>query len=305
MRILVIEDETSLRESLARRLAEAGYSVDTAAEGEEGLYAAIEHPLDAAIVDLGLPKLSGFDVIRTLRSRRSTLPVLVLTARKHWSDTVQALQAGADDYMHKPCNFHELVARIQALMRRHGGWASSELVCEPIALNLAERSVRVAGVPVDLTTFEYNVLEYLMLHAGQIVTKSELRDRLYDGDEGSEGNVLDVLILRLRRKLDPDGRIDPIQTVRGMGYRWRLPRTGRVGAVGMPSGSNQRASVRRLFVIGSRRVARETLRASVRASRTSCRQASITRHPCWQAYECTNAASSLYRDEFVAALRGW
>jgi two-component system response regulator PhoP len=219
MRILVIEDEAALRETLARRLTDAGYSVDTAAEGEEGLYAATERPLDAAIVDLGLPKLSGIELIRELRNRQSTLPVLVLTVRKHWADTVQALEVGADDYMHKPFHFQELVARIQVLMRRRSGWAASELICEPIVLNLASRTVRMAGVPVELTSFEYSVLEYLMLHAGQIVTKGELRERLYDGDGDHEGNVLDVVVSRLRKKLDPDDRIEPIQTVRGVGYR--------------------------------------------------------------------------------------
>jgi two-component system response regulator PhoP len=226
MRILVIEDEATLRETLARRLTEAGYSVDTAAEGEEGLYAATERPLDVAIVDLGLPKLSGLELIRVLRSRQIKLPVLVLTVRKHWADTVQALEVGADDYMHKPFHFQELVARVQALVRRRSDWASSELVCEPIVLNLTARTVRAAGVPVELTTFEYNVLEYLMLHAGEIVTKGELRERLYDGNGDHEGNVLDVVILRLRRKLDPDDRVQPIQTVRGAGYRFRLPRAG-------------------------------------------------------------------------------
>lgn len=226
MRILVIEDEAPLRETLARRLTDAGCSVDVAAEGEEGLYAAIERPLDAAIVDLGLPKLSGLEIIRALRNREIKLPVLVLTVRKHWADTVQALEVGADDYMHKPFHFQELLARVQALVRRGSGWGSSDLICEPIVLNLASRQVCVAGARVELTTFEYNVLEYLMLHAGQIVAKGELRERLYDGDGDHEGNVLDVVISRLRRKLDPDDRIQPIQTVRGTGYRFRLSRAG-------------------------------------------------------------------------------
>jgi two-component system response regulator PhoP len=226
MRILVIEDEAAVREALQRQLIQSGFTVDVASDGEEGLFAAIEHPLDAAIVDLGLPKLPGIELIRQLRTKQSNLPVLVLTARVDWRDTVEALRVGADDYVRKPFEFEEVLARVQAIMRRNGGWASSELVCEPIALHIQTQAVRVHGAAIELTTFEYRVLEYLMLHAGQIVSKTELRERLYEDDSERDYNVVDVIVARLRRKLDPEDTIEPIQTVRGRGYRFRLGRGG-------------------------------------------------------------------------------
>ena len=142
MRILVIEDEDALRQTLERQFTEAGFNVDVAADGEEGLFAALEKPLDVAIVDLGLPKLGGLDVIRQLRAKQRAVPVLVLTARQHWEDTVKVLDAGADDYVRKPCHFHEVLACVQSLMRRKGGWSTSELVCEPIALHTPTQTVR-------------------------------------------------------------------------------------------------------------------------------------------------------------------
>ena len=227
MRILVIEDEAALCQALQRQFTQAGFNVEVAGDGEEGLFVALEHPLDVAIVDLGLPKISGIDVIRRLRAKQRAVPVLVLTARQRWEDTVEVLEAGADDYVRKPFQFEELLARVHTLMRRNGGWSKSELVCGPITLDMATRIVRVDGAPVDLTAFEFRVLEHLMLYAGSVVSKTELKERLYYGDSEREGNVIDVLVGRLRRKLDPDGRIDPIQTVRGSGYRFRLARGGR------------------------------------------------------------------------------
>jgi two-component system response regulator PhoP len=224
MRILVIEDDAVLCQTLQRQFIEAGFNVDVAADGEEGLFAALEHPLDAAIVDLGLPRMSGIDVIRELRAKQRAVPVLVLTGRAGWQGTVEALEAGADEYVRKPVQFEELLARVHTLMRRNGGWSTSELVCGPIALHTATQIVRVHGAQVNLTTFEFRVLQHLMLYAGNVVSKTELKERLYYGDFEPEGNVIDVLVARLRRKLDPDGSLDPIQTVRGSGYRFRLPR---------------------------------------------------------------------------------
>ena len=225
MRILIIEDETALRKGLDRQLTTAGFHVDVAADGEEGLFAALERPLDAAIVDLGLPKLPGLEVIRQLRANRRTLPALVLTARNRWEDAVEVLEAGADDYVRKPFRFEEVLSRVQTLMRRNSGWTTAEFICEPIALHMRRQTVSVNGTPVDLTTFEYRILEHLMLHAGEIVSKTELSERLYGEGIEAEYNVINVLIARLRRKLDPEERIDPIVTVRGRGYRFQLARS--------------------------------------------------------------------------------
>jgi two-component system response regulator PhoP len=222
--VLVVEDEANLRESLRERFAAAGFTVDLAADGEEGLFAALEYPLDVAVVDLGLPKLPGLDLIRRVRAASKAYPILVLTARDRWQDKVEGLQAGADDYVVKPFHFEEVLARVQALLRRAGGWASPVLACGPIALDTRAQTVSVGGAPVELTTFEYRILEHLMLHAGEVISKSDLTDRLYDQDFERDSNVIEVFIGRLRRKLDPDERLHPIETLRGRGYRLSLPR---------------------------------------------------------------------------------
>jgi len=219
MRVLVLEDEPVLREMLARRLREAGLVVDTAADGVEGEYAGREFPIDLAVVDLGLPGKSGLDVIRAWRSAGSTFPILVLTARDRWQEKVEALQAGADDYVTKPFQFEEVHARLQALLRRAGGWSQPVLRSGPLELDPRAQQVTVEGRPVELTAFEYRLLEYLMLHAGQVVSKSELTDKLYEQDYDRDSNVIEVFVGRLRRKLDPDGRFQPIETLRGRGYR--------------------------------------------------------------------------------------
>jgi two-component system response regulator PhoP len=224
MRVLVIEDETDLREQLRRQLARAGYAVEVAADGEEGLYLAREYPVDVAVVDLGLPKLSGMEVIRRLRAAGKTFPILILTVQGRWQDKVEGLSAGADDYLVKPFHVEELLARLSALLRRAAGWAQSLLRCGPVSLDMAAREVRVGDRPVDLTAYEYKVLEYLMLHAGQVVSKTELTEHLYEQDYDRDSNVIEVFVRRLRRKLDPEDRLNPIETLRGQGYRFALER---------------------------------------------------------------------------------
>jgi two-component system, OmpR family, response regulator PhoP len=225
MRILVVEDEAAIRDSLQARLTAAGFTVDVAQDGEEGLFAGLEYPLDVAIVDLGLPKLPGLDLIRRLRAQQRSFPILVLTARDRWQDKVEGLEAGADDYVAKPFHVEEVLARVQALMRRAGGWATPELICGPIVLDTRRQTVNVDGTPIDLTNFEYRILEHLMLRAGEVISKSELSERLYDEDLERDSNVIEVFMGRLRRKLDPQDTLKPIETLRGRGYRFALART--------------------------------------------------------------------------------
>lgn len=224
MRVLIVEDEQLLRDSLADQLRAAGFTVETAGDGEEGLYCASEYAVDLAIIDLGLPKLPGLDLIRKLRTLGKSFPILILTARERWQDKVEGLQAGADDYVAKPFHFQELLARAQALLRRSGGWAQPVLRCGPVALDPRTQEVTVDGNKVDLTSFEYRILEYLIHRAGEVISKSELTERLYAQDFDRDSNTIEVFIGRLRRKLDPDERIKPIETLRGRGYRFALER---------------------------------------------------------------------------------
>lgn len=225
MRALVIEDEKPLREQLEKRLRATGYAVDTAADGDEGLYFGQEYPIDVAVVDIGLPKRSGIEVIRRWREDGRDFPVLILTARGRWQDKVDGLEAGADDYLVKPFHMEELLARLRALVRRSSGFSQNIIECGPIRLDTGSRRVECEGIAVELTAFEYKVLEYLMMHTGQVVSKSELAEHVYDEDLDPESNVLEVLVGRLRRKLDPERRLDPIETRRGQGYRFRLEET--------------------------------------------------------------------------------
>lgn len=222
MRILVIEDEPQLREQVQRQLHADGYVVDVSGDGKDGLYLASEYPLDAAIVDLGLPGLSGIDVIKQLRARGNNVPILILTARGSWQDKVQGLEAGADDYLVKPFQMEELQARLKALLRRAVGTASNTLNCGLISLDLTTQTVALRGHTVELTSYEYRLLEYLMKQRGKVVPKSELADYLYPHDQDRDSNVLEVLVGRVRRKLDPEGDLMPIETLRGRGYRFTL-----------------------------------------------------------------------------------
>jgi len=224
MRLLVIEDDATLRESLATRLGEEGFAIEQAADGREGLYFALEYPIDLAIIDLGLPEMSGLDIIRRAREEGKTFPILILTARDRWQDKVDGLSAGADDYVVKPFHYEEISARVNALLRRSGGWASPLLSAGPVALDMSRQEVRVNETAIELTSFEYKIIEYLMVRAGEVISKSELTDRLYDQDFERDSNVIEVFIGRLRKKLDPDNTINPIETLRGRGYRFALER---------------------------------------------------------------------------------
>ena len=222
MHILIVEDEPRLREQLGERLRKRGYVVDLAADGEGGLYYGEEYPLDLAIIDLGLPKLSGTELIRRLRSKNRHFPILILTARGNWRDKVDGLETGADDYLVKPFRYEELEARLNALLRRSSGWSKPMLECGPILMDTGKQLITVSGKHVELTAFEYKLLEYLMLHTGEVISKAKLTDELYQQDYDRDSNVLEVFIGRLRRKLDPDNSINPIETLRGRGYRFRL-----------------------------------------------------------------------------------
>jgi two-component system, OmpR family, response regulator PhoP len=222
MRLLLIEDDAALRLGLARQLEAEGYRVDQAADGEDGLFQAREYPVDLAIVDLGLPKMNGLAVVEQLRADGRTIPILILTARGSWQDKVRGLESGADDYLVKPFEYPELAARVKALLRRSLKATSDVLTLGPIAIDFSAQAARLNGDVLELTTFEYRVLEFLVRERARVVSKQELSDYLYPHDEDRDSNVLEVLIGRLRRKLDPEGTLAPIETLRGRGYRFTL-----------------------------------------------------------------------------------
>jgi two-component system response regulator PhoP len=222
MRLLLIEDDPDLRQALARQLATDGYRVEQAGDGAEGLFLAQEYPFDLAIVDLGLPKVNGLTIVQRLRAEGRDMPLLILTARSTWQDKVAGLEAGADDYVVKPFEYPELAARVKALLRRSLKATSDVLTIGPLAIEFGPQAVRLDGEPLELTAFEYRLLEYLVRERERVVTKQELSDYLYPHGEDRDSNVLEVLIGRLRRKLDPDGTRTPIETVRGRGYRFTL-----------------------------------------------------------------------------------
>jgi two-component system response regulator PhoP len=222
MRILVVEDEGLLRQHVAARLRDRGFAVEDSGDGAEGLYLATELPFDAAVVDLGLPGLSGLALIRRLREQGSTLPILILTARDRWQDKVEGLEIGADDYLTKPFQMEELEARLRALLRRALGCSNSELDVGPLRMDLRAQRVWIDGRELTLTGFEYRLLERLVTQRGRVLSKRELADHLYPYEEDRESNVVEVLVGRLRRKLDPTGSLQPIETLRGRGYRFSL-----------------------------------------------------------------------------------
>lgn len=222
MRLLLIEDDAVVRLGLKHQLEADGYRVDQAADGEDGLFQAREYPLDLAIVDLGLPKMNGLSVVQALRSDGRTLPILILTARGSWQDKVQGLEAGADDYLVKPFEYPELAARVKALLRRSLKATSDVLKLGALEIDFSAQSARFNEAVLELTTFEYRVLAYLVRERARVVSKQELSDYLYPHDEDRDSNVLEVLVGRLRRKLDPDGTLTPIETLRGRGYRFVL-----------------------------------------------------------------------------------
>lgn len=222
MRLLIVEDEEHIRQQLASTLKQQGYAVDQAKDGREGTFMLREHPYDLAIVDLGLPEISGIEVIQEARLQGKTLPILILTARGDWQNKVEGLESGADDYVVKPFHMEEITARVNALLRRSSGQASSKTVFGPLQLDTAAKLATINGAAMTLTSYEYNTLEYLAHHAGKVISKTELTEHLYDQDFDRDSNVIEVFIGRLRKKIDPDNRLKPIATVRGQGYRFNL-----------------------------------------------------------------------------------
>jgi len=219
MRILVIEDEPLLLEQLSSSLIKQGYAVDCASDGEEGLYQGTEYPYDLAIVDLGLPKIDGMEVIKQFREQGKSFPILILTARDQWQEKVLGLDSGADDYLTKPFEMDELLARVKALLRRSVGMASATQNFGPLSLDLNAQSVSLNKQEVELTAYEYKVIEYLLTHPHQVISKTILTEHIYDQDYDRDSNVIEVFVRRLRQKLDPDGSLAPIETLRGRGYR--------------------------------------------------------------------------------------
>jgi len=214
VRLLVVEDDKDLNRQIVNALENAGYAVDKAFDGEEGLYLGETEPYDAVILDLGLPKVDGVAVLQSWRRAGKTMPVLILTARDRWSDKVSGFDAGADDYVVKPFHVEELLARVRALLRRAAGHATAELICGPVRLDTRASRVVVDGNPVKLTSHEYRLLAYLMHHQGRVVSRTELVEHLYDQDFDRDSNTIEVFVGRLRKKLG----VDVIETVRGLGY---------------------------------------------------------------------------------------
>mgnify|MGYP001370497173 FL=1 len=219
MRVLVVEDDKDLNRQISDALVDAGYVVDRAYDGEEGHFLGDTEPYDAVVLDIGLPQMDGISVVERWRRDGRKMPVLMLTARDRWSDKVAGIDAGADDYVAKPFHIEEVLARLRALIRRAAGHASSELVCGPLRLDTKSSKADVEGVPLKLTSLEFRLLAYLMHHMGEVVSRTELVEHLYDQDFDRDSNTIEVFVGRLRKKLG----VDLIETVRGMGYRIREP----------------------------------------------------------------------------------
>ncbi len=220
MRILLVEDDKELQLQLQRMLERRDYQLNIAEDGIEALYHVGEYQIDLAIVDLGLPKMDGLELIRRLREGDRQFPILILTARSGWKAKVQGLDAGADDYLTKPFQPEELTARVNALIRRSTGQTRTRLEVGPVSLDTTTNAVYVNEQEIDLTDFEYRLLEQFITHPGKILSRSMLIDRLYDQQDDKDSNVVEVIIARLRKKLDAEGRYRPIETLRGRGYRF-------------------------------------------------------------------------------------
>jgi two-component system OmpR family response regulator len=214
MRLLVIEDDPDLNRQLVSAFTDAGYVVDAAKDGEEGHYLGDTEPYDAIVLDIGLPIMDGVSVLEKWRRAGRKTPVLILTARDRWSDKVAGFDAGADDYVAKPFHMEEVLARIRALVRRSAGHASSEISCGPLMLDSKSARVTVDGKAIKLTSLEFRLLSYLMLHKGRVVSRTELVEHLYDQDFDRDSNTIEVFVGRLRKKLG----VDMLRTIRGLGY---------------------------------------------------------------------------------------
>jgi len=219
MRVLIAEDDSRLLTQLDTLLQQHGYSVDLADNGEHALYQLNEYPYDVVVIDIGLPKLDGLEVIRKARQMDIRYPILILTARDRWQEKVEGLDAGADDYLTKPFHNEELLARVKALIRRASGQANPIIQFGPLSLDTVGEELKLNDEPLELTAYEYKVMEYLMLNPNKVVSKTELTEHIYDQDFDLDSNVIEVFIGRLRKKLDPEGILKPIETLRGRGYR--------------------------------------------------------------------------------------
>lgn len=224
MRVLVVEDDKDLNRQLGDALADAGYVVDRAFDGEEGHFLGDTEPYDAIILDLGLPQMDGLSVLERWRRDGRKAPVLILTARDRWSDKVAGIDAGADDYVAKPFHIEEVLARVRALIRRAAGHASTEITCGPLRIDTKTSRATVNGSPLKLTSLEFRLLAYLMHHLGEVISRTELVEHLYDQDFDRDSNTIEVFVGRLRKKMG----VDMIETIRGMGYRIRPPETAAV-----------------------------------------------------------------------------
>ncbi len=222
MRILVVEDDENLNRQLCETLEEAGYVVDRAMDGEEGHFLGDTEPYDAVVLDIGLPEMDGITVLEKWREAARNMPVLILTARDRWSDKVAGIDAGADDYVTKPFHTEEVLARLRALIRRAAGHASSDITCGPVRLDTKSSKATVDGVTLKLTSHEFRLLSYLMHHMGEVVSRTELVEHMYDQDFDRDSNTIEVFVGRLRKKIGGDF----IETVRGLGYRMQAPSDG-------------------------------------------------------------------------------
>ena len=215
MRVLVVEDDADLNRQLVAALSDAGYAVDSALDGEEGYFLGDTEPYDLIVLDIGLPKMDGISILEEWRRSDKKVPVIILTARDRWSDKVQGIDAGADDYLAKPFHMEELLARARAQLRRAAGHAKSEIECGPVRLDTNSARITCEGEPVKLTSHEFRLLAYLMHHRGRVVSRTELVEHLYDQDFDRDSNTIEVFIGRLRKKIPAE----IIETVRGLGYR--------------------------------------------------------------------------------------